>query len=271
VPTLARPRILPNDRKPSGLRLNPAHPLARDLVFAALFDQPGGVPYDLIRGLGCAASGTIGRWGVGLPVSGVAISPPRSRWGPGMVWQGGTTDYLTFTNPNVLGIDRDCTLVVHMGYVTNASVGTYGNIFTLGFAGLRRQTGDNRLEAFYVRQSDGAYYRIGFASALPTGTDFQIAMVVRGDNVENVYLDGFLWGAGPGTFWFSSTAFRNGNIVLGGNSGDTSMDGIMYAALAYKRALGVDELKALTDAPWRMCTPTLRRRVAAVSGHLLIE
>jgi hypothetical protein len=247
-------------QKPRTLVLNPAHPLGRELVFATFFNQPGGVPSDVIQGLPCAVSGMIGTWTTGAAHTGSTPAPPPSRWGPGMTWAGGTTDditYYTGAGPRMLGVNRDMTAVVCFRYATNTATSTYCPVMNVGdFLNIRRQISSTGLEVIYLR-TNGDNYR-NLATALPIGVDLSYAAVVRDDVLEAGYLDGNLHFSGS-TFSFTGTADRPRYVRLGGNAaGQTTMDGTIYAALFYRRALGVDELKTLHECPWIMCYPTQR-------------
>jgi hypothetical protein len=256
--TWMRQYIPGRSQKPRTLRINPAHPLGRDLVFATFFNQPGGVPCDAVQNCPGSVIGTIGTWTAENPYTGTAQAPPPSRWGPGMTWTGGTTQGLHYSagSGTTIGLDRDMTAVVCVRYATIPST-SYSPLLQMDFLLIRKLQSDTTLEVAYNRQTDGAYYRI-LAPTLPIGCDISIAAVVRADNIDKVYMNGNVHHAGPGSFWFSGTTSRLGQVRLAGNGSDTTIDGTIYAALLYRRALGVDELKTLHECPWIMGHTTQR-------------
>ena len=87
--------VKPRTRKPAfgSVEVNRAHPLARQLKAAFIFNEQGGAPFEVIRNIRPAAAGsgdtwTVGAAGVGMKFDGSSVANCRMLYGTsyGSAW-----------------------------------------------------------------------------------------------------------------------------------------------------------------------------------------
>lgn len=226
----------------AGRKINWGHPHAKGLVFAALFNEGSGLPFDSVNGLRGAPTGAI-QWRRG-----------------GLYFASSSGIYVDFgthqTIPGLAATDP-CTVVI--GAIVDNSTGSTGPVVLHGYR-VGINTSNRFLFAADYDTTDLAANMTGFNLLQPG----QSAFSYRGDaTAANVarYRDGHVQAT-------TSNTNPSGSFVPGSSVRIGQFQGVILYAYIYNRVLPGGRVADIHGDPYAMYRPTRRLFVPATAGML---
>lgn len=228
-----RARRFATTKPPIGARVNPVHPLGVGLVACLVFNEGGGVPYDIVTGLPGRQGGAV-KFAWTVRTEGVA----------GLVTKG-SDQYVDWTlsrsidgKPFTIVVDTRCDFRTEDGML---SIGTTGATRQLlhsgvGIGNVTFKLYFDDLTATAPLASDGDRHHM----AMRLSTAFEQSIVLNGNLLSDVRTAGGFLNAGR-------------TLTLGKrpDTGET-FGGSYNGVWIYDRYLSVAEVASLYRSPWQM-------------------